>query len=61
MFTKAQLDFIRGSLTQSGAAVPCADNGKVARLFLATLDEIDAQLKELEVPPKLQAVPDSAG
>jgi hypothetical protein len=48
MFTKVQLEFLKGSLTQASAVVPCADGGNVARTFIATLDEIDAQLKERE-------------
>ena len=48
MFIKSQLEFIRASLTAQGAAIPAQNNGEVARLFIATLDEIDAQLREIE-------------
>jgi hypothetical protein len=48
MFTKSQLEFIMASLTAKGTAIPTQDNGEVARLFIATLDEIDAQLSEIE-------------
>jgi hypothetical protein len=48
MFTKSQLEFIKGSLTAKGAVIPAHENGDVARLFVTTLDEIDAQLSEIE-------------
>lgn len=52
MLTREQLIFVKESLTQKGAAVPCGNNGDTARLFIATLDELDAQLKALDAAPK---------
>jgi len=52
MFTSEQLKFIRASLTQPNSAVPCADGGKTARVFLAVLDEIEHQEKALASPLK---------
>jgi hypothetical protein len=49
MYNKEQLEFIHKALTAQGIAVPCANNGQVARLFIATLDETTALLKDYEL------------
>ena len=56
MFNKKELEFIRASLTTKGAAVPCENNGEVARIFIETLDKIERRLKTFETPT-LCAVP----
>lgn len=56
MFTREQLEFIQRSITQERAAVPVQENGKVARIFVSVLDEIDAQLRDL--PVNIPALPD---
>ena len=52
MFNKTQLEFLKGSLTTKGAAIPATV--EAATVFLATMQEIDSQLIELgsrvEVP-----------
>ena len=47
MLNKAQLEFIKGAITAKGAVVPTENNGAIARVFLSTLDEVDAQLRAL--------------
>lgn len=56
MFTKAQLQFIKSAMCAPQAAVPTSDEGAVARLFLATLDEVNAQLIAADSAPKLTVV-----
>lgn len=53
MFTLTQLEFIKASLTVQNAAVPCGEGGKTARLFVAVLDEIEAQIAAIawQAPP----------
>lgn len=57
MLTKQQIEFIKASLCAQGAAVPAQNNGEIARLFISTLDELEAQLKAFETAPKLSDVP----
>lgn len=47
MLSKEQLEFIKASMCAPQAAVPTANEGAVARLFLSTLDEVNAQLNEI--------------
>lgn len=55
MFSKAQLEFLQASLTQPGAAVPCANGGATARLFVSVLDEVTRQLEEIDTAERAAA------
>lgn len=56
MLNAAQIRFLLGSIDNDNSAVPTRE----ARLFIATCDELRAQLAELDKPAKL-AEPAPAG
>lgn len=61
MFTQKQLEFLRAALSAKGTAIPCDEGGQSAREYIAVLDEIDAQLRDMVVTaPTLKAVDESA-
>lgn len=48
MLTLEQLKFIKASLCAKGSVISTEDGGKTVRLFVMTIDEVNAQISERE-------------